>query len=170
MTPEEFVAAGGKLEEKEFTNTEERGIISGGISGALDPDDRDAEDYAFRYYESVRHMTTDVSRIARNTGFSVDEIQKIKEFVFLKKHDLGEDEPAYFYPSFAMAQSWQRLIEGVNIQPHDLTLLRHEMMENSLMAQGYSQDEAHRLTSQNYNYKKEADAYYDSIKKNKKRK
>lgn len=170
MTPEEFIAAGGKFDEKHFTNTENRDIIFGGISGALDPDDREAEEHAFRYYESVRHMTTDVDRIASNTGFSVDEIQRIKEFVFLTKHDLGDDEPSYFYPSYAMAQSWQRLIDGKSIQPHDITLLRHELLESSFMAQGYSQDAAHRLASKKYNYRKESDEYYDSLKKRKKRK
>lgn len=34
-----------------------------------------------------------------------------------------------FVPDFYMAQSWQRLIEGNNIQHHDLLLLDHELYE-----------------------------------------
>ena len=62
-----------------------------------------------------------------------------------------------------MAQSWQRLIEGKDIQKHDITMLQHEDMELSLMKQGYSQDEAHIMTSKVFNYAKEAQEYYDKV-------
>ena len=64
-----------------------------------------------------------------------------------------------------MAQSWQRLIDGKNIQKHDLTLLHHEKMERELMEQGYSQQEAHEMTEQVYNYGKECKEYYATINK-----
>lgn len=51
------------------------------------------------------------------------------------------------------------------IQKHDFTLLDHEIMEKNLMDMGYSQDEAHRMTSQKYNYAKEAIEYYGEDKK-----
>ena len=101
-------------------------------------------------------MTTDVERISANTGYPTDVIQRIKDFIFMDIHDLGGGRISRFDASFEMAQSWQRLIEGKNIQPHDLTLLRHEIMEKQLMDSGYTQDEAHTLTSQIYNYAKEA--------------
>lgn len=143
------------------------GIIkSGAISGALNPDSKRAQEHAKKYYESVRHMTNDVNRIAQNTDFSVELISQIKDFIFMQKHDLG-GKIDYFYPSFEMAQSWQRLIDGKDIQPHDLTLLNHEKMERELMEQGYSQDEAHTITSAKYNYSKEAEEYYDKINANK---
>ncbi|MCR5479439.1 MAG: hypothetical protein K6F27_06210 [Ruminococcus sp.] len=66
-----------------------------------------------------------------------------------------------------MAQSWQRLIEGKNIQPHDITLLNHEKMEQKLMKQGLSQEEAHALTEKKYNYAKESNDYYAEIEKHK---
>lgn len=151
-----------------LANSAESGIIvSGAISGALNPESKRALEHAERYYESVRHMTNDVNRIAQNTGFSVDLIAQIKDFVFMQKHDLG-GKIDYFYPSFEMAQSWQRLIDGKNIQPHDITLLNHEKMERELMQQGYSQDEAHTITSEKYNYSREAEEYYDKINSNKK--
>ena len=145
------------------------GIInSGAISGGLNPYSKQAQEHADRYYESVRHMTNDVQRIADNTGLSKEEIAKIKDFIFMQKHDLG-GEYKYFDSSYEMAQTWQRLIDGKNIQQHDLTLLRHEKMERELMAQGYSQDEAHKITSRKYDYAREAEAYYDKINSNKKR-
>lgn len=149
-------------------NSGDSGIIkSGAISGALNPDSEKALAHADRYYESVRHMTTDVRKISNNTGFSEEDITEIKNFIFMQKHDLG-DKIDYFAPSYEMAQSWQRLIDGKNIQPHDLTLLNHEKMERELMKQGFSQDQAHIMTSKKYNYAEEAATYYDKINKNKK--
>jgi len=142
------------------------GIIkkSGAISGALNPLSQRADEHAERYYAAVRKMTTDVKRISENTGYSEELIQSIKDFVFNEKHDLG-DKFDYFVPDYKMAESWQRLIDGKDIKPHDLTLLKHEKMERELMASGYTQEEAHLITSKTYNYAKEAEEYYDQIEK-----
>ena len=64
-----------------------------------------------------------------------------------------------------MAQSWQRLIEGKNIQKHDITLLQHEILEQKLMEQGYSQMESHKITEQKFNYSKECTEYYAEVNK-----
>ncbi len=138
------------------------------ISGALNPDSQRAQEHADRYYESVRHMKTDAKRISENTGFSEDDINQIKNHVFMQKHDLGNSEPEYFYPSYEMAESWQRLIDGKNIQPHDITMLNHEKMEQELMKNGYSQYEAHKITEERFNYGLEAKNYYAEINKHKK--
>lgn len=140
-------------------------IISGGISGAISPQSKRAGKHAEQYYESVRHMTTDVSKIAKNTGYSEEFIKTIKNFIFIDEHDLGDGRISRFEPNFEMAQTWQRLIDGRNIQSHDLTLLKHEEMERRLISQGYSQDEAHILASKEYNYAKEAAEFYGKIKK-----
>lgn len=58
---------------------------SGAVSGALDYEGEDyekAKAHAKRYYNAVRKMTTDVNRIAENTGFSEEFIQSIKDFMF----------------------------------------------------------------------------------------
>ena len=152
--------------QKRVDKSGKGGIMNlGAISGALNPFSKDAKKHAAQYYESVRHMNTDVARISENTGISEAEIAKIKKHVFLEKHDLGGDEPEYFYPNYEMAQSWQRLIDGKNIQRHDVTLLRHEAMERELMDKGYSQAEAHRLAEEKYNYSKESDEYYAETNK-----
>lgn len=167
-----YVPAEMKYEEweKQFIveNSEEPDIMkSGGVSGARNPYGNAAKAHAERYYGLVRSMKTDVSKIAKSSGYSEKQIQEIKNFIFLEKHDLGGPEPEYFMPDYMMAESWRRLIDG-RPEPHDLTLLKHEIKEKELMMQGYSQDEAHRLTSAEYNYGKEANEFYAKIKKYKK--
>ena len=128
-----------------------------------------AEKHAERYYGLVRSMTTDVAKIAENTGYSESVIQRIKNFIFLDKHDLGDLEPRRFDPSFAMAQSWQRLINGTP-EPHDIVMLQHEILEQELMERGLSQHQAHIEASKKYNYAKESDDYYAALKERKNRK
>ena len=82
-------------------------IKSGAISGARNPDSKESKEHAIRYYGLVRSMTTDVSKIAMNTGFSESDIQNVKNHIFLEKHDLGGDEPEYFEPDYMMAESWR---------------------------------------------------------------
>lgn len=151
-------------------NPSGNGIIkSGAVSGGLIPDSEEAQAHAERYYESVRKMETDIENISKNTGFSEEDISQIKNHVFISEHDLGGDVPERFYPNYAMSQSWQRLIDGKNIQKHDITLLNHEKMESELMKQGYSQKEAHELTEKVYNYAKESREYYAEINKHRKK-
>lgn len=154
-----------KIGGKALTSGADSGIIKK-ISGALNPNSERADKHAQRYYAAVRKMKTDVSKIAQNTGFSSELVQSIKDFIFMEKHDLG-DRTDYFDPDYKMAESWQRLADGKDIKPHDLTLLKHEQMERDLMKQGYSQAEAHKITSKTYNYAKEAYEYYDSVEKHK---
>ena len=147
--------------------TQKDKITSGAVSGALDPDSKKALAHAKQYYESVRHIKNDVSKIASNTGYSTEEIEAVKRFVFLDKHDLGGSSPVRFDESYEMAQSWQRLIDGKDIKPHDITMLEHEKMEMRGMAEGKSQAEAHIETSRFYNYAKEAAEFYDKTERNK---
>lgn len=142
--------------------------VSGGVSGAITRiDDDDAKAHADLRYVAIRKQKYDVSKIAKRTGFSKEQIQEIKNYLFIDVHDLG-DRKSQFDPDFAIAQSWDRLTRG-NIEKHDLTLIKHEIMEKALIKKGYTQDEAHKITSKKYNYKKEAGEYYANIKKRKKR-
>lgn len=140
------------------------------VSGAriIDPESKAADLHAARYYGLVRSMKTDVAKIAQNTEFDKEKIAQIKKFIFLDKHDLGGVEPEYFAPDFAMAQSWQRLINGTP-EPHDLTLLRHEIMEKELMDTGLSQSQAHNIANQTYNYGEGVKQYYGALKKHRNR-
>ena len=130
------------------------------ISGALNPESKEANKHAKLYYESIRKMKTDVQNIAKNTGYSIGFIQEIKNYLFIDDQNLGNGVQKRFDPSFEIAESWERLIIGKDIKPHDLTLFRHEAKERELIQQGYTQDEAHILTSKIYNYSNEAYLYY----------
>lgn len=52
-------------------------------------------------------MKTDVPKIAKSTGYSEEQIQEIKNFIFLDKAWLGGPEPEYFAPDYMMAESWK---------------------------------------------------------------
>lgn len=143
--------------------------VSGGVSGAITRiDDDKAKAHAELRYVAIRKQKYDVSKIAKRTGFSKEQIREIKNYLFIDVHDLG-DRKSQFDPDFAIAQSWDRLTRG-HIEKHDLTLIRHEIMEKDLIKKGYTQDEAHKIASKKYNYKKDAGEYYATIKKRQKRK
>lgn len=130
-------------------------LLNGAITGALDPDSKEALKHAENYYEAVRGMKTDYKKIANNTGWDEKLILTIKNHIFMNNHDLGRREPCRFDPDYFMAQSWQRLINGKDIEEMDYVLLEHELMESNLMDKmGMSYIEAHETTNQTYNYSK----------------
>lgn len=160
----------GKNSGNYIANSGDSGIItSGAVSGALNPYGNAAGEHAVRYYGLVRSMTTDVKKIAQATGFAEKDILDIKNYIFMERHDLGNGKLEYFTPDYMMAETWRRLISG-KPEPHDLTMLKHEMMERELMLQGMPQDQAHIETSKIYDYGKEAAEFYDKIKKYRKEK
>ena len=156
-------------EDSSIENTNKNGIIvAGGVSGARDPDSEEANEHAERYYALVRKMSTDVEKIAKTTGRTKEEIQSIKNYIFIDEHEFGDGQISRFDADFMMAQSWQRLMMG-NPEPHDITLINHEIMEKDLMSKGFTQEEAHLKTSEVYNYGKEAREFYDKIGKYKRK-
>jgi anti-sigma28 factor (negative regulator of flagellin synthesis) len=141
------------LAQRRLTYDRKRGIItSGAISGALNPYSKEAERHAVQYYESVRHMKTDIKRISDATGISQDKIEKIKQHIFILEHDLLDGRHR-FAPSYDMAQSWQRLINN-SFEEKDIVLLKHEYAELRYMEKGLSQNDAHIKASKKYNYAK----------------
>ena len=149
-------------------NLEESDIINAGaISGARNPYGKAAEKHSQQYYQFIRKISSDIPKIAQNTGYNEEFIKEIKQYLFIETHDLG-DGLRQFDPDFMIAQSRQRLIEGKNILPHDMTLLLHEELERKFMNDGLSQHLAHIKASEKYNYSEEARKYYASIKKYKK--
>ncbi|HFI0113187.1 TPA: hypothetical protein ACGO7C_000279 [Streptococcus suis] len=132
---------------------------SGAIYGAWnDKNDEygiEREKHAKMYYEQVRNRNREmqVVRVAKNSSFSVSDVEKIFDHIFINEHDLEEGRKR-FDPNYDMAESWRRLTEvgGKNIQKHDIIMLHHELMELGLMAKGMSYDEAHNQTNKVYNY------------------
>ncbi|MEK3974671.1 ribonuclease YeeF family protein [Psychrobacillus sp. FSL K6-1267] len=87
------------------------------------------EAIAEEMYEKFRNLgTEDVNAIAKNTGFSVARVQRIKNHIFnnshIKDHGFGR-----FDPDFELAQAWQRLIDGKQVDS-DIQLLHHEIFES----------------------------------------
>ena len=129
------------------------GAVYGAWNSKNDPDEIHRRAHAEQYYESVRKRNTDreIVRIAKNTGFSQDDIRAVYLHVFENYYDL-EGGKKRFDPDYDMAQSWSRLFDGKNIQDHDRTLLHHELMESKLMAKGMDYDTAHKITQEKYDY------------------
>ena len=150
---------------------EDRGIL---ISGAriTDTFSEEALQFAELYYAEIRSFSTDAKRIAQNLGKSEEDVRKIKAYLFEDKslYDPDIDEWRRFDPDCAIAQSWQRLMIGKDIKPHDRTLIEHELYEMELKKNnpGMSHEEAHVRASKKYDYRKEAADYYDSLKKHSK--
>lgn len=141
------------------------------VSGAriTDPDSTTGEEFAKMYYEEIRKFSTDVQRIAINLGKDEDDIGKIKAYLFEDKSLYDEDTDEYrrFAPDCAIAQSWQRLMIGKHIQPHDRTLIEHELYEMQLKEENPELEhwKAHEMACRKYDYQREAADYYGNIKK-----
>lgn len=143
------------------------------ISGAriTDLNSAEADEFAEMYYEEIRHFSTDSKKIADNLGKEESDIRKIKAYLFEDDSLIDQDtgESRQFDPDCAIAQSWQRLMTGKDIKPHDKTLIEHELLEMKIKQENPSIDhvKAHELASEKYNYPKEALEYYGDLKKHK---
>lgn len=143
------------------------------ISGAriTDLNSAEADEFAEMYYEEIRHFSTDSKKIADNLGKEESDIRKIKAYLFEDDSLIDQDtgESRQFDPDCAIAQSWQRLMTGKDIKPHDKTLIEHELLEMKIKQENPSIDhvKAHELASEKYNYPKEALEYYGNLKKHK---
>ena len=143
------------------------------ISGAriTNLDSTEAEKFADMYYKEIRSFSTDAKKIAKNLGKEETEIKKIKAYLFeddsFTDPDTGESRR--FDPDCAIAQSWQRLMTGKNIKPHDKTLVEHELLEMKIKEEnpGIDHRKAHELASEKYNYPREVLEYYGNLKKHK---
>lgn len=112
---------------------------------------------ADEYYEAIRASTTDIARIAGNTGYKAANIRKIKEHLFFNEHLLDRYTalgiPATigrFDSNMSIAQAWRRLENGSH-SASDLQLFRHETAEAWYMrnvAPGYNQ--AHNVAARRY--------------------
>lgn len=136
-------------------------IIYGALSDKNDPDGSRRQKHAQLFYSARRNSKKEpfVRRIAENSGMNEISISKIFDHIFIEKHEIY-GELRNFDSSYDMAESFRRLYEGKNILPHDLILLKHERLELELMKRyGYSQSEAHILSSTKHNYAEALNKY-----------
>lgn len=133
------------------------GAVYGAWNDRNDPYNKERDRHAQEFYESVRNRNKqhEIVKVSKNSRLPQSDVEKIYNHIFINEYDL-EDGRKRFDPSYDMAESWRRLSEigGKNIQPHDLVMLDHELMEHDLMAKGMKYDEAHELTNKTYNYQK----------------
>ena len=133
------------------------GAVYGAWNDRNDPYNKERDRHAQKFYESVRNRNKqhEIVKVSKNSKLSQSDVEKIYNHIFINEYDL-EDGRKRFDPSYDMAESWRRLSEigGKNIQPHDLVMLDHELMEHDLMSKGMKYDEAHELTNKTYNYQK----------------
>ena len=161
-----------KKEKEQLEKAAKKSIIASGAR-IIDSESKEAEAFAKMYYQEIRSMKTDVRKIAKNAGYKSSEIQRVKNYLFLEKSRYDEEtgKMEYFHPDCAIAQSWQRLMLGKDIKPHDLTLIRHELyeMEIKTVNPGIGHQEAHTIAASRFDYGREAEAYYDHLKKSAKK-
>lgn len=159
-----------RIEYSITDNFKRKALSSGGR--ILDPEGEYEQKWAESYYEEIRHKSTDYKKIAKRLDIEEDKIYAIKRYLFFEGtwyNDIERREER-FVPDAAIAQSWQRLAEGKEILPHDLTLIKHEQYEMQIKKEnpGISHDEAHTIASLKYDYGKESREYYDHLNKRKK--
>ena len=120
----------------------------------------EAEEFAKMYYQEIKSFSTDVRRIAENIGKPEEDIRRIKKYLFESDFD----------PDCAIAQSWQRLLIGKDVKPHDRTLIEHELLEMQIKRENPELEhwKAHEIATKKYNYQKEAEEYYGNLEKHKK--
>lgn len=146
------------------------------ISGARITDifSKEADEFAEMYYKEIRSFSTDAKKIAGNLNKKESDIRKIKSYLFEDKSLLDTDTGEWrrFDPDCAIAQSWQRLIIGKDIKPHDKTLIEHELLEMKIKKENPNMEhwKAHEIASEKYDYPKEATEYYGNLEKHKKNK
>lgn len=162
-----YVKADGKTVEK-------RGSSDIIISGARITDifSKEAEEFAEMYCEEIRSFSTDVKKIANNLNKTESDIRKIKAYLFENDSYFDSDTGKYrrFDPDCAIAQSWQRLMIGKDIKPHDKTLIEHELLEMKIKEENPTLEhwKAHEMAAKVYDYPKEADEYYGNLEKHNK--
>lgn len=147
---------------RELTKSVKSDIITTGAR-ILNPYSKAGDDFAKSYYLAVKSFKNDVKNIAKNTGYTESDIEKIKKYLFYTPS---------FNPDCAIAHSWQRLILGKDIKEHDYLLLKHELYEMQIKKENPNIEhiKAHTIATHKYNYQKVADEYYGNLKKRNKKK
>ena len=154
----------------------EENVISGATSGAINPSSETGNEKAEKLYDVIRKSSEDVGQITSNLesvapdmNVSREDVDRIKHYLFLDTHELSDGNRT-FDPDTDIADSWRRLAGGAReVLPHDITMIRHELFEMSLVDSGMSQEEAHKIAQQKYNYRKECAEYHGQAHKRKMR-
>jgi len=108
----------------------------GAYTALNDPYGEKRDTSAENFYKQIlnRNRQYEIEAVAKNTGFSVDDIDKVYAHIFELKHLFEDGRVERFAPDYYMQQSWMRLRDGKNIKQHDITLIKHELAEAEIMS------------------------------------
>ena len=108
---------------------------------------------AAKEYSNISRVN-DIKTIARNTGFSEEDIKKIKRHIFFDKHK-KYDGYGMLDADYDIAVAWNRLRSG-KFEDRDITLLKHELLESELeQMYNLTISEAHKMAKEKYDWEKE---------------
>ena len=117
-----------------------------------DPNDKKDVDAANAYKKISR--INDISIMAKNSGFTEQQIKQIKRHVFYNKHK-KYDGYKMLDPDYDMAVAWSRIFKG-KPEERDILLLKHELLESTLEKEyNLTVAEAHREASKVYDWEKQ---------------
>lgn len=92
------------------------------------------EEKAKMLYNEIinRKKEFEIKAVASHSDYSYDEIEKIYEHVFIRKHLFEDGSVHKFMPDIEIANSWLRIRNGHPFE-HDFILLNHEFEEEKIM-------------------------------------
>ena len=136
-------------------NTRQYGayVEHGAYTDKNDPDFTKRDKHAELYYNEIINNGKDtfVNKISKNTGLSKRFVAEVYDHVFVDKHRL-DDGYKKVYPSYYMAVSFQRLLQG-DYNDADIILLHHEHIERAVEKKyNLTMRQAHDLIEKKYNY------------------
>ena len=139
--------------------TNNSGALNGAWNNENDPNYKKRDEIAKALYAQItnRKKSYEIKQVAKNSGFTEEEVSNIYEHVFIRKHKLKSGEIKKFDPDYCMAHSWLRLRQGKDIQKHDITMLNHELAEEKEMQDSLDviYEDSHERVQKIYNYQKE---------------
>lgn len=134
----------------------------GALNKKNDPLGKKRDLHAKKYYAELenRNKNAVVRKIAENSGMGEKTVKSVYEHVIEQEHLFRDGGKRKFSPDYDMAQSFQRLIGGKGIKPHDMTLLRHERLEYLLMKKyNMVYEDAHEIAAGKYDYAAELNEF-----------
>ena len=139
--------------------TNNSGALNGAWNNENDPNYKKRDEIAKALYAQItnRKKSYEIKQVAKNSGFTKEEVSNIYEHVFIRKHKFRSGEIKKFDPDYCMAHSWLRLRQGKDIQKHDITMLNHELAEEKEMQDSLDviYEDSHERVQKIYNYQKE---------------
>ena len=100
----------------------------------------------------------------KSGNISKKSAENIYNHVFIERHKFIDGSTHMFDPDYDMAESFRRILDGKDIKPHDIVLLKHENLELNLMKKyNLVYEDAHDITIRKYDYQKALDEFLKEV-------